>query len=1055
MKFLRALTVAALFAALFVLAFPAHADCGDSDPTCLLEPPISVEIRTDSSSGDASAMAADSGALTPLNFAVPMPLPRRVEAPSVSTQSEPESTDSIPDFTTLSIPMRYQTAGDVSCGVQALGMALDGIKGSAPTSNSILGFLQDQGMMYDFGTGVEELAHAAQNFGYAGSLPFHGWSLEQLSVTLAEGKPVVVALGANGEGEPGHFVTVTGVSADGKWVSYNDPTLGHQVISSEEFLHLWSLQGSSGVSVAEAIPAGAPNYTPWTALAAAMMATLALAPSMLSDVRRKGVGGMLIGKAGSGGTTTYVGMDPPYSAPEGMKWVKGEAMYETHTHTEIVYHEVAKKELQKVQVGTTTKKIPYTKRILVDNGRWVTDYKTERYIKGYRNKRILDGYRTRRYVKYYRTRLVRTRWGYTRRRTPVYGYKRVPVYRTLRVPIYGTRKVPNGRHWESKWEYEHYTEYKTVVKPVYEEQWVTVGYQRIPEVKIVEEQVTVGYQWTLEGVKDHLPIKPEIDILGEIGDIRASVLHPKLMVTTAPLRIRSSPSTESASLTIALDGAEILWTGRSQVLSSGATWYQVRYKDPIKGLVTGWVNSGYLETPVHIPEIATEVESNVDTSRNDAIGRWLHYFTPEERAAYIAAEKQRLEAFWSEIRRLTIPQGGLGGGIEGLFIRDEVGTLFKPPEWYTNGGMPDTFYQQHLLDEETLRVLQLILLNPESLTGEVTNRTWDTVSSAFHMSQEDLKIHVLGNTSWKPEPTTSVGSYPISLFVIRPHGHYLLVNPSPDSGNVSKNFLGVPGGEKVQWDGRYHLGVNDAGKDVVYYYVSWAFNGTTYSGWIPNKYLAPGVKSWDTGFTSSGEGTHGYGGGKDAWSKYYTGTGSAQNLDLSKIMKELGFEDYDLYANPHKNLCGWLATMEALGLSLEEGFEQIAKLYPEILQDGQAQTNSTHLTNFINSFSDNGWSATTGRLFEYLTRSIDSGNRVIALVALNGSNHFSTGEEDARKGHWIRIHSANNEVVTYYDSLTNSVKTIPLEMFNNAWKSAQFVPGNTSASANLFIEAFR
>ncbi len=80
---------------------------------------------------------------------------------------------------------------------------------------------------------------------------------------------------------------------------------------------------------------------------------------------------------------------------------------------------------------------------------------------------------------------------------------------------------------------------------------------------------------------------------------------------------------------------------------------------------------------------------------------------------------------------------------------------------------------------------------------------------------------------------------------------------------------------------------------------------------------------------------------------------------------------------------------------------------------------------------------------------------MIALVALNGSNHFSTGEEDARKGHWIRIHSANNEEVTYYDTLTNSVKTIPLEMFNNAWKSAQFVPGNTSASANLFIEAFR
>ncbi len=116
MKFIRVLTAAALFAALFVLAFPVHADCGDGDPNCILEPPISVEIRTDSTSGDASVTVSESGALAPLDFAVPMPLPRRVEAPSVPAQSEPESTDSIPDFANLSIPMRYQTACDVSCG---------------------------------------------------------------------------------------------------------------------------------------------------------------------------------------------------------------------------------------------------------------------------------------------------------------------------------------------------------------------------------------------------------------------------------------------------------------------------------------------------------------------------------------------------------------------------------------------------------------------------------------------------------------------------------------------------------------------------------------------------------------------------------------------------------------------------------------------------------------------------------------------------------------------------------------------------------------------------
>jgi len=274
------------------------------------------------------------------------------------------------------------------------------------------------------------------------------------------------------------------------------------------------------------------------------------------------------------------------------------------------------------------------------------------------------------------------------------------------------------------------------------------------------------------------------------------------------------------------------------------------------------VNSSYLKTPVYVPDTSTDVGSSVDTARTDAMGRWMHYFSPEERAAYIASEKQRLEAFWSEIRKLTIPQGGLGGGIEGLFIQDEVDILFEPPGWYTSGGMPDSFYKQHLLDEETLSVLQSILLNPESLSGEVTDRTWDIISNALHMSQEDLKVHVLGNVSWKPETTTSVGSYPITLYVIRPHGHYLLKNPSPGSGNISLAFLGVPGGEAVHWDGHYQLGVDDGGNNVIYYRVSWAFNGKTYWGWIPNKYLAPEVKHWDPsggipgGFASP---TFGYG----------------------------------------------------------------------------------------------------------------------------------------------------------------------------------------------------
>jgi len=68
-------------------------------------------------------------------------LPCRVEAPLVSAQSESISTDSISDFTSLSIPMPYQKTGEVSCSVPALCMGL------IMAQDSILDALQDQGVM--------------------------------------------------------------------------------------------------------------------------------------------------------------------------------------------------------------------------------------------------------------------------------------------------------------------------------------------------------------------------------------------------------------------------------------------------------------------------------------------------------------------------------------------------------------------------------------------------------------------------------------------------------------------------------------------------------------------------------------------------------------------------------------------------------------------------------------------------------------------------------------------------------------------------------------------
>ena len=490
MKFLRALTVAAMFAALFVLAFPVHADCGDGDPRCIIEPPLSVEIRTGSTSGDASVTASKSGALTPLDFAIPMPLPRRVEALSVSAQSEPNSTDSIPDFTSLSIPMRYQAAGDVSCGVQALGMALDGFDGSAPTSTSILGFLQDQGMMYNFGTGVEELAHAAQNFGYAGSLPFHGWSLDQLNVTLAEGKPVVVALSTNGEGEPGHFVTVTGVSADGKWFSYNDPTLGHQVISAEEFSRLWGLQGNSGVSVAEAVPAGAPvNYAPLVALAAGLMALVSTTPMAL---QRKGIGGMLTAPGGGANSSA-----PPYSAPAGYKWKKKTVTKYGWKDVEITEKVEVPNMVRTwaiVRVNRWIEKVPRYKTVRIDRGHWayrnVTRYRTERYRTTERY-RVRKTYWYRRGGRFYRG--TRYEW----RKRSVWKSRRVRYTTRER---YWVRKIVEEKRLIGYNEIEHRD-------PVYGWRNEKHGTKMVEVTKTIPKWLPVGTQvkWELEKLPEPTP----------------------------------------------------------------------------------------------------------------------------------------------------------------------------------------------------------------------------------------------------------------------------------------------------------------------------------------------------------------------------------------------------------------------------------------------------------------------------------------------------------------------------------------------------------------------
>ncbi|HLC02081.1 MAG TPA: hypothetical protein VJK02_03525, partial [Anaerolineales bacterium] len=157
-----------------------------------------------------------------------------------------------------------------------------------------------------------------QSYGYKGSFAFHGASLDQLQAQLATGNPVVVSLGANGEATPGHFVTVTGVSPDGeshgdasRWVAYNDPTLGKQVISASEFERLWGLQGNSGVAVATEPPPDVPdadNFALWTAFVAGLMALVSTTPL---GKFRQGIGGRVVSTGGDAAGVSRVSKPAP------------------------------------------------------------------------------------------------------------------------------------------------------------------------------------------------------------------------------------------------------------------------------------------------------------------------------------------------------------------------------------------------------------------------------------------------------------------------------------------------------------------------------------------------------------------------------------------------------------------------------------------------------------------------------------------------------------------------------------------------------------------------
>jgi hypothetical protein len=637
MRAMRVGILAAELAALFFFQIPHvladnafRADPCDVDPqNCLIPLPQSIQVNPGGKLGDAEIGSyTDPGLFVSAHLSVPMP--EFLPLPNADLNSSILSSF-------LPLGMRFQAPSDVSCGVQALGMAMEGVAAPAPSSPAILEFLQSSGMMYDFGTGVEELSYAAIHYGYAHSSAFHGWSMGELKSEILAGRPVVVALGSNGPTLPGHFVTLTGFSPDDSLVAYNDPTVGPRVVTSSEFSQLWKLQGNSGVVVRKAVRAeSATDLAPAAAGAAALMASIALAPL---GAKRKGIGGHLTAQTG-------VSASPPSTIPMGYRWISKQVpIFETRSVQDGWNLELKPRKVSKWrQVGWNETQVPVYRNVTIHDG-WENYSERESY------------WTTERYVRYHRTvRKPRYRYIRGRRRFAGYSYSRQPVYGYRR--LRKTRTVQKRRpKWKTVKEFSHWF---TKKEPKYG--WVQEqdGWEEIRTPRYVEKKVQVGTK-----TKWELQIDPRFDIVtpnsnplpGDIPLSTAELAAPawlaggsrppwlasqfwqalpqddqlhviqaetasfqkwlaaieaadrsgsassdewltirsggKKLAVLNPLRVRNSPGVSSTVVAYISQGDSLTWTGAVKRIGN-YDWFEVTFDDPVMGHIVGWVNSFYL-----------------------------------------------------------------------------------------------------------------------------------------------------------------------------------------------------------------------------------------------------------------------------------------------------------------------------------------------------------------------------------------------------------------------------------------------------------------------------
>lgn len=474
-------------------------------------------------------------------------------APPSYVDLAPQLVGEEPTFVvSLAVPQHYQNPADVTCGAAALGMALEFLslygEGQAPSQDTLVSNLKNNGLLYETGTGVEELAYLARGHGYRGTIAFHNWTLEQITEQLHLGKPVVVSLGTENEQAPGHFVTLTGVSSDGEWVSYNDPILGAQTVPAKEFLKSWNQQGNSGLVVQKAPLSTVDDpMLPWMGLFSAitMMAVMAKHYPLneeirgvlagirgaLSNPRRSGLGGALVDSPGGGGNSS----SPPYTAPPGYKWDKKVVPRYGWKKVDIV-EEVKVPNMVRtwavIKVNRWIEKKPVYKTVTMDRGHWsyrtVTKYRTERY-------RTKQRYSVKKTYWYRRNgRLRRGSYSVWKTRTVV-KTRRVPYTKREKTWV---PKIVREKRLVRTDEIEHRD-------PVYGWRMEKHGTKIVQCTKSVDawKQVGLKIEWELKKDPEPTPTPPKPTPTPVIPTSTATPLYPTLGLSESESQTQSSMQT--------------------------------------------------------------------------------------------------------------------------------------------------------------------------------------------------------------------------------------------------------------------------------------------------------------------------------------------------------------------------------------------------------------------------------------------------------------------------------------------------------------------------------